>query len=112
MRIHRILLPLAAVLLAACTRASGTEQQQQTFYVAPYLRACTGEFEQMCMLVKQDPAADWQLLYDDIRGFTYEPGYDYVLIVGWREIPNPPQDSGSREYWLIRQVSKTPAATP
>jgi len=108
MRIHRILLPLAATVLAACnTLQANASQEQKTFYIASYTRTCTGMYEMQCMLVREDPKGEWLNFYDQIAGFTYEPGYEYELIVGSREIPNPPQDSSSREYWLIRQVSRT-----
>lgn len=109
MPIRRILLPLAAALLPACSTVTGGEQHRDTFYVASYTRACTGMYEMQCMLVREDPDGQWLNFYEQIAGFAYEPGYEYVLEVGWREIPNPPQDSSSREYWLIRQVSKKPA---
>lgn len=112
MRIPRILLPLAAALLTACSLVTGTEHHRQTLYVAPYTRTCHGMYEMQCMLVKEDPDADWSFFYDGIQGFTYEPGFTYVLQIGWREIPNPPADGSSRAYWLIRQVEKTPAPTP
>jgi hypothetical protein len=111
MRIKRTLLLLATTLLAACPGVTASEgAQQQTFYVASFTRTCQGMIEMQCMLVKEDPAGEWQNFYDAIEGFTYEPGYEYVLKVGWREIPNPPQDSGSRAYWLIEVVEKKPAA--
>lgn len=110
MRIHRILLPLAAALLPACNALQATAApEEQTFYVASYTRTCTGMYEMQCMLIREEPTGPWLNFYDQIQGFTYEPGYEYVLIVGSREIPNPPQDGSSREYWLIRQVSRTPA---
>jgi hypothetical protein len=112
MRLHRILLlPIAATLLAACGATTGGAQNQLTWYVAPFTRECTGEMVMQCMLVKETPDGEWQNFYDAIEGFTYEPGYAYVLRVGWREVPNPPADASSRAYWLIETVEKKPAAT-
>ncbi|HST59082.1 MAG TPA: DUF4377 domain-containing protein [Longimicrobium sp.] len=112
MRLHRILLlPVAAALLAACGATRGGAQNQVTYYVAPFTRECTGEMVMQCMLVKETPAGEWENFYDTIEGFTYEPGYDYVLRVGWREVSNPPADGSSRAYWLIETVEKKPAAT-
>jgi hypothetical protein len=108
MRIPRILLPLAAAVVPACNAMQTTgSPDETTFYVASYTRTCTGMYEMQCMLVREDPNGQWLNFYDQIAGFTYEPGYEYVLVVGSREIPNPPQDSSSREYWLVRQVSRT-----
>ena len=107
MRMLRPLLPAAAALLAACSAITGMQQERQaTFHVASYTRTCQGMYEMQCMLVREDTEGEWSNFYDEIEGFTYEPGYEYVLIVGWREIENPPADSSSRHYWLIRQVEK------
>lgn len=108
MRLHRILLLLAATLLPACgdLDTTGLETDQLTLYVAPYTRTCHGMYEMQCMLVREDPNGEWLNFYDPIQGFTYEPGYSYVLVVGWREIPNPPADGSSREYWLVEVVEK------
>ena len=110
MRLHRILLLPAVARVAACGATTGGTQNQLTYYVAPYTRECTGVTVMQCMLVKETPDGAWQNFYDAIEGFTYEPGYDYVLRVGWREVPNPPADGSSRAYWLIETVEKKPAA--
>jgi hypothetical protein len=114
-RLHPLLL-LAAVLATACNNlpaASGTgdmagkeAELQTTMYVAAYTRTCTGMYEMQCMLVKEKPTDEWSNFYDPIEGFTRENGYEYELIVGWREIPNPPADGSSRAYWLVRVVKR------
>ncbi|RXM38438.1 hypothetical protein BOQ62_17625 [Chryseobacterium sp. CH21] len=60
-----------------------------------------------CMQVKESAAADWTNFYSKIEGFTYEPGYEYVLKVKTEKIANPPADASSIKYTLIEQVSKT-----
>jgi hypothetical protein len=118
MRLHRIHLPIAAVLVAACNPLQvsvdkpfeGEGKERQTLYVAPYTRTCQGMYEMQCMLVRESREGEWLNFYDQIQGFTYEPGYEYVLLVGWRQVPNPPADGSSREYWLIQTVEKKRAA--
>lgn len=123
MRLLRPLLLLALALLPACSNEPGGPEpvdpgagaelggpNQLTWYVASYTRTCTGMYEMQCMLIKDDPAEDWSNFYDQIEGFTYEPGYDYVLRVAYTDIKNPPADGPSRTYRLVLQVSKTPAA--
>jgi hypothetical protein len=122
MRLHRLLLPIAAVLFTACNplqapvdesfNEEGTGQERKTLYVASYTRTCHGMYEMQCMLVRESGEGEWLNWYDHIEGFTYEPGYEYVLLVGWREVPNPPADGSSREYWLIQTIEKKPAAKP
>lgn len=107
MRLNRILPLLALVLLTACVNVTGSAVHEQVLYVAPYTRTCMGMYEMQCMLVREDPDDEWGNWYTPIEGFEYEPGYHYTLLVGWREIPNPPADGSSRAYWLIRIVEKT-----
>jgi hypothetical protein len=63
-------------------------------------------YEMECLLVREDPNADWRNFYDAIEGFTYEPGYSYKLLVDVRDIPNPPADGSSRAYRLVLLVEK------
>jgi hypothetical protein len=122
MRLPRLLLPITTLLFAACNplqapvdesfKGEGVGQERQTLYVASYTRTCHGMYEMQCMLVRESRDGEWLNWYDHIEGFTYEPGYEYVLLVGWREVPNPPADGSSREYWLIQQIEKKPAAKP
>jgi hypothetical protein len=120
MALMRLLLPLllAMSILPACNSLPATtaaEKQttapatgpSKTMYVASYTRTCTGMYEMQCMLVKEKPGDEWSNFYDPIEGFTYEPGYEYELVVGWRDIPNPPADGSSRAYWLVSVVKKT-----
>lgn len=107
-RLRHLILLLFVPLVGGCDLLEPS-LHRTTFYVASYTRECVGMVVQQCMLVREDPAGEWLNFYSDIEGFTYEPGYEYVLRVGWREIRNPPADGSSREYWLIRLVEKTRA---
>ena len=44
--------------------------------------------------------------FNTIAGFTYEKGNEYELLVKKTKLANPPQDSGSIRYELIRIVSQ------
>lgn len=109
MRLARIVSLLALFLLPACDALTGSDTNEMLLYVAPYTQECVGMEVRQCMLVKENLDDDWELFYDEIEGFTYEPGFNYSLLVGWREIRNPPADGSSREYWLIRLVQRSPA---
>ena len=50
---------------------------------------------------------NWNLFYSQIEGFSYEPGYEYVLQVRKEKIDNPPADGSSIRYRLVKVVSKT-----
>ena len=44
--------------------------------------------------------------FNTITGFTYEKGNEYELLVKKTTLANPPKDSGSTRYELIRIVSQ------
>ena len=44
--------------------------------------------------------------FNTIAGFTYEKGNEYELLVKKTTLANPPKDSGSTRYELIRIVSQ------
>lgn len=61
-----------------------------------------------CMLVKEKGQATWNTWeFEGIKGFTYEKGFDYELLVAKTIYTNPPADGGSFSYELIREVSKS-----
>ena len=83
-------------------------QDVRTMYVGPQLVDCMGSGPRTCMLVKTHPDAEWQLFYDGIEGFTFEPGFTYVLRVAVRRIDNPPADGSSLAYHLVKVLEKRP----
>lgn len=119
-----VVIVLAAALgaLAACTPSAGGPEQGAaesgqttdvaqpetvTLYVGPELVECTGVAPQMCMQVKRAPEEDYTLFYDQIDGFTFEPGYEYELLVEITPVENPPADASSLSYRLVEVVSQT-----
>ena len=83
----------------------------KTIYVGPELVDCVGEAPQQCILVKEDPNAEYQYFYFGIEGFEYEPGYEYELLIRETAVENPPAGGSSLQWTLIEVVSKTPAQT-
>ena len=99
-----------SVLAGACIDALGPNfLRQTTLFVAPQLVPCVGIAPQSCMLVREPAQQDWQLFYDGIAGFTFEPGYEVELRVRIYRVPNPPADGSSLEYRLVRVLRKSPA---
>ncbi|MFZ2489117.1 MAG: DUF4377 domain-containing protein, partial [Anaerolineae bacterium] len=76
-------------------------------YVGPNQVPCTGVAPQTCLQVKETPDGEYTLFYDSIEGFTYEPGYEYVLSVTREDVPNPPADASAFRYTLVEVTSKT-----
>ena len=66
---------------------------------------CVGVGPQKCMQVKENPRDDWRLFYGNIENFTYEEGYMYEIIVDVSDVENPPADSSSKKYTLVKILS-------
>jgi heat shock protein HslJ len=121
-----LLAALAMLFVVACSPTGGQEPivaepttgaeevegqtEMKTLYVGPELVDCTGVAPMKCMQVKEDPNGEWQLFYNQIEGFTFEPGFTYELSVNVETIANPPADGSSLRYTLVEVVSKTAAA--
>ncbi len=69
--------------------------------IGPEQIECTGEAPQFCYQVREDPASDWQLFYDEIQGFTFEPGFVTTMQVAETEIADPPADASSLAWTLL-----------
>ena len=77
--------------------------------VGPARQECYGPFRRMCLVV------DGRQFYHEIKGFTHEPGYEYVLrIEEYDAYPGQaviPQDTPGRSgYRLIEEVSRARAS--
>lgn len=101
---------LALFAMTQCTTTTGARaSDEKTFIVGPQTADCTGVAPMKCLQVKEKASDSWTNFYSNIEGFTYEPGYEYVLKVKTENIANPPADGSSIKYTLVKQVSKTKA---
>jgi len=97
------------VLVSACGSLLGPDTRIVTMDVAPERVPCQGFAPQECLRVRQHPDTAWTFFYDEIEGFTFEPGFEYTLRVRVREIENPQQDGPGLSYRLIALLRKVPA---
>lgn len=102
-------LPVFAVLVMTQCKTSSTAsgENEKTFIVGSETVDCTGVAPMKCLQVKENSSDNWSNFYSNIEGFTYEPGYEYVLKVKTENIANPPADGSSIRYILVKQISKT-----
>ena len=111
---------VAAFLSAACgtnrdavtstdTPSATASSVLKTLQVAPSRVECTGVAPQLCLQVRESSNAAWTLLYDEIAGFEYEPGYLYEIRVKEEAVANPPADASTIRRTLVSILSKTPA---
>ncbi|MDR2238290.1 MAG: DUF4377 domain-containing protein [Chryseobacterium sp.] len=101
---------LALFTMTQCNTVSNAANEK-TFIVGPETADCTGVAPMKCLQIKEKTSENWSNFYSNIEGFTYEPGYEYVLKVKTEKIENPPADAPSEKYILVKQVSKTKKAT-
>ncbi len=86
--------------------AKSCNDDVQHIYVADHLVDCTGTDSKKCMLVKSKIVDNWSTLYDNIEGFNYEEGYEYLLGVKIKRVKNPPADASSIKYILVEVYEK------
>ena len=103
---------LAALLgLVSCEREDREDKVEQ---VMVYVSAETGLFYNVPnttpeegMMIRIEGEDNYICVaFNTIAGFTYEKGNEYVLLVKKTTLANPPKDSGSTRYKLIRIVSQ------
>ena len=104
---------LAALLgLVSCNRDN--EYEDKVEQVTVYVSAETGLFynvpnttpEEGMMILIEGEDHYICVAFNAIAGFTYEKGNEYELLVKKTTLDNPPKDSGSTRYELIRIVSQ------
>lgn len=79
-----------------------------TLIVAPRDTSCAGVTQQRCMFVRKAPSQQFELFYDHINGFVYEPGYTYELVVRRSRRPDVLADQGLYVWNLVDYVRRTP----
>jgi len=101
---HKTILLLfsIALLFGACSSKGTTEK----LVVASQQGDCVGVAPMKCLLVKKEGQTDWEFFYNNIEGFNYEPGYEYVLDVKVEKIEYPAADQSALKYTLVKEVLK------
>ena len=109
-----IITALIAVLLGLVSCSSDNDYEDKVEQVTIYVSAETGLFYNVPnttleegMMIRVDGEDNYICVaFNTIAGFTYEKGNEYELLVKKTKLANPPKDSGSIRYELIRIVSK------
>ena len=110
--IFTALLAIVATGLVSCN--SDNDYEDKVEQVTVYVSAETGLFynvpnttpeEGMRILIEGEDHYIC-VAFNTIADFTYEKGNEYELLVKKTTLANPPKDSGSTRYELIRIVSQ------
>lgn len=96
----------AVFLIIFQCKTTSTISNEKTVMVASQTADCTGVAPMKCLQIKEKESDSWEMLYTNIEGFTYEPGFEYTLKIRTEKIDNPPMDSSSIKYILLKQISK------
>jgi heat shock protein HslJ len=85
--------------------ASAQKTLKMLVHEAP--QNCQRMMPQQCLNVKINGAKEWELFYDRIQGFEYQPGYVYQIVVIETPRPEPvPADLSKMTYKLSKIVSQ------
>lgn len=99
--------PTSADTTKIAPGASTTGSSIITLYIASEQKDCVaGVMPMKCLQVTTDLGKPYGLFYDQIRNFTYVPGYTYELRVSKTPVENPPADGSSFYYTCLEVVAK------
>ena len=107
---------LIALILSACTLDEDeTRSQSETvnMRIDHFRGVGTGMFPKLVYRIQEGDkigSENWNNLYSEINGFTYEKGFVYDLKIKKMNIQDPPQDASSIKYELQEMISKTAVA--
>lgn len=95
------------ILLCSCKTI---KQNESIYWVNSSKIDCVGIGKMTCLQVQKNDTlnlnGDWNLFYSKITNFNYEPGYIYKLKIKEIPIENPPVDTASIKYTLIKELEK------
>lgn len=104
---YRVVLQLVFILpifLTSCLKG----MPLSILYVGAETTNCLiNGIEKQCLRVKwtQDQE-EWEVFSEEIKGFSYEPGYMYVLRIRLEDKRRPGADSNSHLYHLSKMIEK------
>lgn len=97
---------IGLLLVLAIMVYAGTSAQKKTIYINHEMGNCTGVAPGKCLEYRYKTSGPWLLLHGGIKGFTYQPGNMYKLLIRETKVKNPPADGISIKRTLIKILSK------
>jgi heat shock protein HslJ len=91
--------------------AVSLQNNEQIYWVNSLKSECTGVGSMECLQVQKGNELKpdgWTLLYSPIKGFEFEQGYIYKIIVKEEAVPaeKVPADGASTKYSLVKVIQK------
>jgi heat shock protein HslJ len=107
----KLFVSIFTLFLAVMSCQDENQAQKETWWINSAKVDCTGVGPMSCFHIQKGEEikdGEWELFYDQIAGFEYEPGFIYELEVGVSKKTDPvPADASSLTYELIEVISKT-----
>lgn len=112
---HIIISLLVFFTLLSCQKEAVNQSYQASFEISPYIEYVGPRPPAAADAPKNIPAMrvtdlrtkeTFTLTLGEIKGFTFEEGFKYILIVEVTILANPPMDGDINEYTLVKIVSK------
>jgi len=101
---------IGIIFFLSCS-AGDKKADQHVYWVNSTKVSCVGLAPSKCLQVQKAETLDsteWETFHTSIKGFEYEPGYIYKIVV--RETPldpaDRPADASSIEYTLVEILEK------
>ncbi|MFM6945148.1 MAG: META domain-containing protein [Bacteroidota bacterium] len=98
---------LSIMYAAYAQEASIQHLRKELWNVMPFKTSCYGMIPMQCLEYKKLDAKETATCFG-IKGFTLEPGYQYLLSVQVDSFIHPPSDGSLYVYRLLKIVSKKP----
>lgn len=88
------------------------EENQQGFKMTTLVvneekAPCNGNPNAQCLLIKQEGKKTFEIFYQNIHGFTFEPGFRQTILVKERYVSNPMIKQTEPIYSLVKVIEKT-----
>lgn len=98
---------LAVFMLYVSTHAQDYNPTPQTWIIDAEQVACENNEQIQCYLVKFPGKKEFEIFNDQIEGFSFEPGYQYTVVVK-QQLKTPPikADESIFKYVLVKMNSK------
>ena len=97
-------------IFLSCSRGDN-QTNQHIYWVNSTKASCVGMAPTKCLQTQKSETLDplaWKSFHWPIKGFEYEPGYIYKIVVKERHLDpdNVPADASSIEYTLVEILEK------
>lgn len=107
---RQMFLFIATICFLSCS-AGDKQGNTHIYWINSTLASCVGMAPTKCLQVQKSETMDpssWESFHASIKGFTYEPGYFYKIVVKEQALDpeDLPADVSSIEYSLVEILEK------